>query len=369
MKKVLILTTSTGQGHNQAANSLIEALTGADFECVRHDFLASDNKLINKIVVWGYEFSALKLPHIYGFFYKLTDNKYINNLNNFLFFNVIWKLSKFIEKEKPDLIIGTHPFTVNIIDKLKRKGMSIPFISVVTDFKAHYTYVSTSVDAYVTGSKNTKDYLISEGIKPEIIFPIGIPIKESFFEKDINIPSVKDDEYFSLLLMSGSMGLRNISYVLDELLKNEHKLRITVVCGNNENLRKSLLKKCENDYTNKKIHIFGFSNDIASFMEYSDILISKPGGLTVTEAIIKNLPLIIPFVIPGQEMENVDFLASNGYAYYVNHIKSINSVVNQLIENPTDLNKMKKNLKELSSTYSSKAIIDIANNLINQNHQ
>ncbi|WP_143317449.1 glycosyltransferase [Clostridium sp. HBUAS56017] len=367
MKKVLILTTSTGQGHNQAANSLIEALTDAGFECVKHDFLASDNKFINKIVVWSYEFFAAKIPHIYGFFYKLTDNKYINNLSSIFFSSVRWKISKFIENEKPDLIIGTHPFTVNIITKLKVKGMSIPFIAVVTDFKAHYTYISPLVDAYVTGSKNTKDFLISVGIKPEIIYPIGIPIKESFFEKDINIPSIKDDEYFSLLLMSGSMGLTSISYVLDELLKNEHKLRITVVCGNNENLRKSLLKKCENGYPNKKIHIFGFSNDIASFMEYSDIIISKPGGLTVTEAIIKNLPLIIPFVIPGQEKDNADFLASNGYAYYVHDIKSINSIVDKIIENPELLSEMKKNLKDLSSTYSSKAIIDISNNLINTN--
>lgn len=368
MKKVLILTTSTGQGHNQAANSLIEALRDTGFECIKHDFLASDNKFTNKIVVWSYEFSASNFPQIYGFFYKLTDNKYINRFNSIFFLSVALKLSKYIKKEKPDLIIGTHPFIVNVIDMLKRWGMSIPFMAVVTDFKAHYTYISPLVDAYITGSKSTKNYLISEKINPDIIYPIGIPVKESFLENDINIPHVKDKEYFSLLLMSGSMGLNNISYVLDELLKNKHKLRITVVCGNNEKLRKSLLKKCETSYPGKKIHVLGFSNDIASFMEYSDILISKPGGLTVTEAIIKNLPLIIPFVIPGQEKDNAKFLESNGYAYYVDDIKSINILVDKLIDDPTLLEEMRKNLKELSSTYSNKKIIDIACNLINKNH-
>ena len=99
-------------------------------------------------------------------------------------------------------------------------------------------------------------------------------------------------------------------------------------------------------------------------MEYSDLIISKPGGLTVSEAIVKNLPLIIPFAIPGQEMENTEFLTSNGYAYYINNVKEINNLIDMLIDNPKYLIDAKKNLKELASTYSIKAIVDLANNLI-----
>lgn len=366
MKKVLILTTSTGQGHNQAANSLVQVLESNGFECIKHDFLKIDSKIFNDIIVYGYELSASKIPHIYGIFYKLTNHKYINNLNSLIFYNTQRKLLKVINKEQPDLIIATHPFVVNIIGNLKAKGLDIPFISIVTDFKAHYTYINPFVDAYITASESTKESLVKEGIDKNIVYPIGIPIRENFFEKDKDIPSIKDNDYFSLLLMSGSMGLKSISYVLDELLKNPNKLRITVVCGKNDRLRNSLLKKCKHNYPNKKLHILGFSNDISSFMEYSDVLISKPGGLTVSEAIAKNLPLIIPFVIPGQEMENTDFLVSNGYAYYVKDLKSINTVVNELINNPDILDKMRIKLKNLSSTYSTKEIVDISNHLINK---
>lgn len=364
MKNILILTTSTGQGHNQAANSLIESFTESGFNCIKHDFLANNNKILNDLVVWGYEISASRFPGFYGWFYGFSDNKYVNNLNYFIFASATKKLSKLIEKEKPDLIIGTHPFTVNIMAHLKKNGLKTPFISVVTDFKAHYTYVSPLVDAYITASESTKDSLVERGVKRDIIYPIGIPIKENFFDKDINIPEIKDNHYFNLLLMSGSMGLKNISYVLDELLTNKHKLRITVVCGTNEKLLNTLEKKAEEIYPDKKLHIIGFSNDIASFMEYSDLLISKPGGLTVTEAIAKNLPLIIPFVIPGQEMENTEFLTSNGYAYYIKDYKSINSIVDKLIDNPEYLIEMKDKLSTLASTYSLNSIIDIANNLI-----
>lgn len=366
MKKVLILTTSTGEGHNQAANSLVEALESQNFTCIKLDFLDGNNKFLNELIVQGYEISASKFPKIYGWAYKLTDHKFIYDFLPLIFLGTDRKLSKIINETQPDLIIGTHPFTVNIICRLKKKGMNIPFISVVTDFKAHYTYVHSSVDAYITGSDFTKASLIKHGIDSSKIYSYGIPIRERFFERDNNIPHLKGDGYFNLLLMSGSMGLKNISYVLDELLNNEHKLRITVVCGNNKKLKESLLKKSQGSYKNKKLHILGFSNDIASFMEYSDLIISKPGGLTVSEAIAKNLPLIIPFAIPGQEMENTDFLTSNGYAYYVKNVKDINKTINKLINNPNDLKIMKHKLNELSSTYSINKTVELANDFINK---
>ncbi len=364
MKKVLILTTSTGQGHNQAADSIIEAFNNTDFECIKHDFLV-ENKILNKIIVLGYQIFASKFPKLYGFFYKLTDRNYINKSNTFIFLPIIKKLSSYINREKPDIIIGTHPFTVDMVTYLKSKGLNIPFISVITDFKAHYTYINDLVDSYITASESTKDYLVSQGIKESIIFPIGIPIKSNFYNKNQEVSLIRNDGYFNLLLMSGSMGLNNISYVLDELLKNKNKLRITVVCGNNEHLKNSLLSKTNYNHSNKKLHILGFSNDISSLMDYCDVLISKPGGLTSTEAIVKNIPLIIPFAIPGQELDNTEFLISNNYAYSLKEYKEINDIVNTLIDDPDKLLKIRNNLKYLSSSYSKSKIVDICNNLIN----
>jgi len=364
MRKVLILTTSTGEGHNQAANSLLEAFSEENFECIKYDFLGTNSKFLNNAVVKGYEITASKFPSIYGFFYRLTDNNFLNKILRLIFAQNSKKLLKFIESINPDIIIGTHPLTVNIISKLKGTGMNIPFISVVTDFKAHYTYVNPRVDAYITGSEYTKQSLVDRGINSDKIYPIGIPIREDFFRIDKNIIYIKDKEYFNLLLMSGSMGLENIYYVLNELLSNENKLRITIVCGNNEALKDNITNKCSQDYPNKKIHILGFSKDVAYLMEYSDLLISKPGGLTVTEAIAKNLPLIIPFAIPGQEMENTEFLSSNGYAYHVDNIKDINESINYLINHHESLEAMQDKLKTLAATYSTKEIITITNNLI-----
>lgn len=363
MKKVIILTTSTGQGHNQAAKSLTDLLQKNNYKCIKYDFLSNSSRFLTNIIINGYTVSAMSFPSIYGLIYRLTNNRFTNILINIPFLFIRKRLYNLIKSEKPDLIISTHPLGVGILNKLKEEGLDIPFISVVTDFKAHYSYISKNVDIYITGSDYTKKSLIDKNIEGNRIYPLGIPIKESFFDRDENIPYIKNKEYFNILLMSGSMGLKNISYVLDELLENQHKLRITVVCGNNISLKNNLMDHCNKNYKNKKLHILGFSNDIASFMEYSDVIISKPGGLTVTESIAKNLPLIIPFAIPGQEKENTEFLTKEGYALSTNNIKEINPLINSLIKDSSILENMKHKLEDLSNTYSQTSIVDIVNDL------
>ncbi|QAA31420.1 MGDG synthase family glycosyltransferase [Clostridium manihotivorum] len=369
MKKLLILTASTGQGHNKAADSLVETFSIAGYEVIKHDFLYNDSKLLNNIIVGGYEIFATKIPNIYGNFYKATNIKTTNLLLKTSFWNTSRKLLKFIEENKPDLIIGTHPFTVSIVSSLKEKRLiNQPFISIVTDFKAHYTYISKYVDAYITGSEYTKKDLVSRGIDAKLIFPYGIPIRSEFYYKNSEYAEAKDSDYFNILLMSGSMGLTNIYYVLKELLNNSHKLRITVVCGNNSKLKNKLIKTYSQSIENKKLHILGYTNDISAIMDYSDIIISKPGGLTVTESIAKTLPLIIPFAIPGQETENTEFLINENCALYVDKLNNINPILDDLIENPKKLTTLKENLLRVSSNFSLKSIVTLSDEIL-ERHQ
>ncbi|WP_066895810.1 glycosyltransferase [Clostridium nigeriense] len=364
MKKILILTTSTGEGHNQAANSISTTFEKSGYEIIRHDFLKSNSKLLTKLFITGYEISASFFPKTYGFAYKLTDTFFTNKLLSMVFSFTKRKILKLINETKPNIILVTHPFAVNIMGSLKRKGLKIPVIVIVTDFKAHSTYIDKNIDAYITASENTKEDLSLRGIDSRRIFSYGIPVKDEFFENKLNLENTKNDDYFNILLMSGSMGLKNISYVLKELLNNSNKLRITVVCGKNEKLKENLLKEYDHNIKNKKLHILGFCKDIDYLMEYSDIIISKPGGLTVTEAITKNLPLLIPFAIPGQETQNVEFLTKNGYALYIDNLLELNLIVDKLISNPKELEKMKLNLANLSSLYSKKEIVKLADKLV-----
>jgi processive 1,2-diacylglycerol beta-glucosyltransferase len=365
MKKVLILTTSTGQGHNQAAASVEESFKASNYEVKKIDILAKNTRYLNDIIVIGYEFLASNFPKTYGVFYNLTNTRLINKLLKPFFFFARRKAVTLINEFNPDVIVATHSINISIISPLKKHGLKIPFILIVTDFKAHYLYVDSYVDTYITGSKYTKQSLIDRNVDPDKIYPLGIPINSKFYTEVTSVNDLKDDGYFNLLLMSGSLGLNTIFLVLKELLKNQNKLRITVVCGKNHDLKDTLTNYCNNNtFENKKLHILGFTKDISYLMDYCDVIISKPGGLTVTESIVKNIPLVIPFAIPGQENENIDFLVSEGYCIHAKNLKDINGVVNHLIKNPDELFKMRAKLKELSSTYSLTEIVNIANNLI-----
>lgn len=370
MKKVLILTTSTGQGHNQAAASVAESFQNNGYKITKLDFLAKNSKFLNNIIVIGYELLASKFPKFYGWFYNLTDNRFVNKFLKFPFFLTKKKVSKLINEINPDIIVATHSLSISVISDLKKQGLTTPFVLIVTDFKAHYLYVDSYVDAYITGSNYTKQSLVDRNINPNKVYPVGIPINPKFYTEITKTNELKDDEYFNLLLMSGSLGLNTIFIVLKELLKNPHKLRITVVCGKNNSLRDKLTHYCNNNkFNSKKIHILGFTKDISYIMDYCDVIISKPGGLTVTESIVKNIPLIIPFAIPGQENENIDFLTTEGYSIQIKDISKINEIITYLINNPTELSKMKDKLKSLSSTYSLTKIVEISDNLISNNSE
>ncbi|WP_418222863.1 MGDG synthase family glycosyltransferase [Clostridium isatidis] len=363
MKKVLILTTSTGEGHNQAANSIANTFMKYSYEVITYDFLKSNSKILTNLLVKGYEIAASFFPKTYGFLYNISNTLFITKIISFIFYFLNKKVYKFIRNSNPDVIVVTHPFAVSIATNIKNK-INIPIITIVTDFKAHGAYISDKVDAYIVGSNETKNNLIEKGILKDRIFVYGIPVKDKFFKEKINLSGIDKGDYFNVLLMGGSMGLKNISQVLKELLNNSCKLRITVVCGKNEELRNNLLKKYNNNIKNKKLHILGFSNDIDVLMDYSDLIISKPGGLTSTEAINKRLPLIIPFVIPGQETENVEVLQANGCAIYLNNLLELNLLVSDLINNPDKLKKIEESMANLSSSYSKDNIVKLADKLI-----
>ncbi len=371
MRRILIFTVSTGGGHNQVARSLENEFRVCGYDVVKLDILKETSKFLDILISDGYRILATNLPKMYGSLYKLTDKKKLNKGFTKLFARIQHnKIYKLILNYKPDLIIGTHPFIVSLVGDLKNKRViNVPFISIITDYQVHQTYINRNVDAYITGSHYTSQSLKKRGIPGEKIYTYGIPIRREFLRKHKKKASLqKTEKYLTILLMGGSMGVKSIRKVLENLVVNRYPLRIIVICGNNEILRQDLKNKYQNVSDEKKINIHGFTKHIPQLMDISDIIITKPGGLTVSEAIVKNVPIIIPYLIPGQEEDNADFLVKSKVAIRINDIKKINEVIDYLIENPKILKQMRNNMKKLASTYSVDSIIELANKLISQYH-
>lgn len=369
MKDVLILTASTGEGHNQAAKSLEKKYQEKGYRTHKLDFVKESNKITNLFIGKGYEFITHFFPNLYGKFYHKFDKAKFNHLVQYSLLTARRRVAKSIDRVQPDVIIATHPFAVGIVSSLKTTHqIDCKFISVVTDFSAHYAYISPDVDAYITGSEYTKQTLIDRHIPENKIYTFGIPVKESFHkETGFRSSSRHSDNPFKVLIMGGSMGSKDIEKVLSKMAEKTSGYEMTVVCGRNKSLYEDIVKKYSAMIKQGNLVVLGFSDKIPELMTSCDVIITKPGGLTTSESLNLKIPMIIPFAIPGQEQENIDFLVKSGVAIHVSNINQLPWELERLQENAQMYEKMIANMNEITKNYSTDKIIELSDRLILQN--
>ncbi|MDK2904555.1 MAG: processive 1,2-diacylglycerol beta-glucosyltransferase [Eubacteriaceae bacterium] len=371
MAKVFIFTASTGAGHNLAANSLKESLNQAGLKTEIYDAFKESSVALDRLISVGYKQMVATTPKLYEQMYNQ-----FNNMNRFQqgMFQVLTRIMNpeivpMVQKGKPDLIISTHPFVTNVLGTLKEHdAFDIPVLSVVTDYKIHTLYLKKMIDAYVVGSEYTKKTMIDKGVNPDIIYAYGIPVRQAFLTNNHLEPKKSEvDLAGTVLLMAGSLGSRQMEKAFLSLLKVKEKIRIIAVCGNNKWIEKEmhLLNKARNS-DGKIVEIHGFVENVPELMDESDAIISKPGGLTTTEAIVKNIPMIIPYYYPGQEEENADYLVDGGMAIKVDKIKDLTEKVNFLFENKYIIKQMSENMSEEAMNRSMEKTVELCESLISK---
>lgn len=366
MKKVLILSASTGGGHNRAAQAIKEELYKKNIDGEIIDSLKFVSPTMDKIISKGYEKSAMYTPKAYGNLYKISDLKITKvELNtNLVLKYMIRKIKKLIIEKKPEAIIGTHPFPLMAVSKLKEKNIiNIPIISILTDYTIHSTWVQNEVDSYIVGDEFVKQLLMEENIPDYKIYPYGIPIEKSFLDMNKSKDDIRKefniDNKFTVLLMGGSFGAGNIKTAFLELLEIDRDFQIIVVAGRNISLKEKIEKIANAYETTKKVVVLSFTNKMSELLSISDILITKPGGLTTTESLLKELPMIIPYYIPGQEEENLDFLLNSGVALKTTEKYNLKVLIKLLLENPDRLDRLKDNIKSIRKLNSAENIADL----------
>lgn len=386
-KKVLIMSASTGGGHNRAARAIKDELekksiNGKHIDCEIVDSLKMINNATDKIISGGYEKSAKYTPKAWGGMYKISDANIISK-NEFKgnFFNTLMcsKLKKLLKTSKPDLIIGTHPFPMIALSTLKKKYpyknnynnfFVPPLISVLTDYTAHSTYIQDEIDYYVAGDEYVREVLISEGIEDKKIKIYGIPVEKSFLEhreKEIVLEELGlSPDKFTVLVMGGSFGAGNIKDTLKELLDIDRDFQILVIAGRNESLKEKLEKSLSKYPVNKNISVLGFTKDMHDILSAVDVIVTKPGGLTTTECLLKELPMIVPYYIPGPEEENLDFLSNCGAALRTSKKFTLTVLLKVLIDNPSRIELLKNNIKSIKKQNAAEdtanLVVDILSN-------
>lgn len=395
-KKVLIMSASTGGGHNRAALAIKEELESKTIDnvpikCEIIDSLKLVNNTMDKVISRGYEKSALYTPKAYGSVYRFSETT-IASKNEFkanpLTSLMARKFKHLLKESKPDLIIGTHPFPMIALSTLKKNSNTIhslnltenfhksskidipPMISVLTDYTTHSTWIQNEIDYYIVGHKYVKELLVYEGVDSEKVKAFGIPVEKSFLDhrdKETVLTELGlSPDKLTVLLMGGSFGAGNIKETLEDLLTIDRDFQILVVTGRNEHLKDKLSKMLDSTIQDKNICLLGYTDKMNDILASIDVLISKPGGLTTTEALLNDVPMIVPYFIPGQEEENLDFLTNCGAALRTTKKYSLPVLLKVLIDDPSRLDMLRKNIKSIrkfdSAVNISNLVVDILNN-------
>ncbi|EHL20044.1 hypothetical protein HMPREF9628_01041 [Peptoanaerobacter stomatis] len=367
-KKVMILTASTGGGHNKASNAIKKQLDILNIESEIVDSLKDIGKvgrLLNIMISGGYEKSAQYIPKVYGTAYNASDGKFIRKTFdwNFIISYMERNILKKIEEENITHIITTHAFPGIAVSNLKEKGkINIPLYSLITDYTVHVAHVAKDIDKYIVAHEDTGVLLKSFKVEQEKIYPLGIPIDM----KDYDISDTKRwkaekdiDDKFTVLIMGGSFGAGDIISVYKQIENLHEDINIIVICGRNEHLKERLERRIYRKKPKNKTVVVGFTDEIERYYQISDVIITKPGGLTITECIHEELPMIIPFFIPGQEEGNRDFLVNNQMALYTSRYFSLDMLIKCVIENPEKLEIIKSSMRRNKKIDTAKKIAEL----------
>ena len=369
--KVLILTASTGGGHKRAAAAIKSKINtvSPETEVTVIDGMEARGSFYNTTVTKGYHIMATKVPEFYGTLYRLTD-EYKPVAKAVMKSNEMYaeKLLETIEEQKPDIIIICHPFITNMVSKLKEKGMiDVKAISLITDYDSHRTYMSEYIDAFVVAEPQMADKLKTVyEIPEEKIYPLGIPTFDSFIQQQSKEELRKRErlnpDVPTVLLMAGSFGVTGVLNFYEQLAKRREKIQLIVITGRNIKLFDSFDKKIQKLRSGKRTKILYFVDNVEDYMHMADLIVTKPGGLTVTESIACHLPMAIYSAFPGQEQDNVDFLLAQNAAILIDEERGAEQIM-ELLKSPGRLQEMKENCKRLAFPNAAEDIFKLAKKL------
>lgn len=363
----LILSVSAGGGHVHAAEAIKEYILIDDnaSKVKIVDTLKYINPLIDRMVIGSYLKTIKISPYLFGKLYNYAEkDEGIANFSNKFNELLADKILKMIKEFNPKLIITTHPFPSEMVTILKRKGLlKVPLLTILTDYAPHSFWIREGIDAYVVSNRDMKEEMIARGVNENIIYDIGIPVLPSFIESHHRTETLNsldlDNNKKTLLVMGGSLGIGKISEIYKELSSIDLPLQIIAITGNNKRLYNELMK--HKGSSSKPTRIIGYTKDVTKYMQCSDLLLTKPGGLTITEALICSLPIAIFCPIPGQEQKNADFLLNHKLAINLGDGKSCKNTIKELLCNEVALREMKENCSHFSKPNCGLDLINVIN--------
>jgi processive 1,2-diacylglycerol beta-glucosyltransferase len=366
--RVLVLSASAGAGHLRAAEAIEKAIRirGVAAEVQHLDVLKYTNHVFRNLYSKAYIELVNKAPEVLGWLYDHLDDPAKDdplrrafdrlNANPFV---------RYLERYQPDVAICTHFLPSGIISSLKGEGkVKVVNTVVVTDFDVHAMWLCRHLEQYFVAIEETKVHLQALGVPDSLVTITGIPIDPVFMEpKDRQAMRKKhglDLDRFTILVSAGGFGVGPVGHLLQALSRLAHPARVVAVCGRNQALKAELTEAIKNFPRQSAVSftLLGFTTEMDELMTAADLFVGKPGGLTTSEALAKELPMVIINPIPGQEERNSDHLLEQGAAIRCNNLPALAYKIDTLIDTPGKLAQMKENARSMGNPNAAFTVID-----------
>ena len=371
--KVLIFYASYGGGHLNAAKSIENCIRTnykeIDVELI--DCMKYVNKTIEKVTTAAYREMAKKAPWAWGRIYSDAQKGPLAHITTRSNKIMAIKLLKLLREKQPDLIVSTHPFGSQMCSYLKRKNkITSKIATIMTDFAPHDQWLvgHEFTDYFFVAHDKMKQYLINKGIEKSKVFATGIPISEKFNEKYDKYEIIKkydlNENKFTILFFGGGefgLGKTRTVQIFENFVEEtkNHDMQIIAISGKNEKMKSAFEEIVNNNNAKENVKIIGFSNEVPKLMSISNLVVTKPGGLTTSESLASNLPMVVINPIPGQEEENAEFLEEKGIAVWIKKTDNSKEVIEKLLSDKNKLENMKENTKILAKPNSTSDICKI----------
>ncbi|GAU77622.1 glycosyltransferase [Fusibacter sp. 3D3] len=351
-KKIVILTATFGMGHHSVSKAL-----KAEIERVYFDYTIDIVDIFDiikpsykKIAQGIYNYLTREFETLYNFFYNYKKDNRKNIIDELLYARYNRRFKAYMDTEKPSIVISTFPMTSGFMSRYKIKhDMNIPLMTVITDVVDSWEWVHEETDQYFVPSIEVKDLLRLKGVDKDSIFVTGIPVGADF---KVEKSSTTHTQKKQVLIMASAMGKVKFDEAFIKQLESVENTKFIIVTGTDYELATTLSYR---DY--KNIQVLGYVSNIAELMEASDLIYTKPGGVTLFEAINKEIPLLIQQTTIGQEHANIAFIKNREIGIVLDRKTHFVDEIENIINDEVKLFQLKSNMYELKKEFKDEAIL------------
>lgn len=336
--RILILTASIGSGHTRAAEAIRAALAAhpaaATMQVDVVDFMARDISIIHYLMKRIYLLMLRFVPDLYDVFFRVAGKNASGGVVRGAFAQVMVRtVGRVIRAYAPDLVIATHPFPEGAAALWRaRHGASFTLAALLTDYALHAIWLVPGVDVYFVATEAMAEGMAARGFDTHMVHATGIPIARADYGLERSAAQTRaglTKDLPTILLMGGGLGLGGMDRTLAALERMERRLSILVVAGRNAVLEEHARTVART--SRHVIRVFSYTDEIPTLMCAADLLITKPGGLTISEAFAAGLPLLLHDPIPGPETENAVYATRRGAAVWLHPGEAMAPAVEEIL--------------------------------------